>query len=264
MGRLDSLVLRSGTVGRLRHVPGRMRRGFRRACKRTLGTLVRVDTTEPVAALTFDDGPDPVATPSFLEVLAAYDAKATFFMLGREAAANPDLVRLVHDQGHTIGNHGWEHLPLPEMSWRARRGEVRRCAAALDPYGAPFFRPPYMLQSVASFATVRRLGYEVVGWGIQVEDWLDRPPRWMADQIVRKIKPGCIVLLHDAVRGSSRADRQDDRTATREAVRMVLESLGHCWRFVTVSDLMRFGKPVRLPWFVRHRDYEASVADDSR
>lgn len=91
-----------------------LRRRFHRAAHRlvmklTGGTVVRVQTSEPALALTFDDGPDPVGTPELLKILRKHGAKATFFMVGASAVRHRDVVEEVSRAGHVIGNHTWDH-----------------------------------------------------------------------------------------------------------------------------------------------------------
>ena len=105
------------------------------------GTVSFVQTNERVAALTFDDGPHPDFTPRLLEILKRYDVRSTFFMVGEAAMKRPDLVRRVAEEGHTIGNHSWDHATFPLLSGRERRLQMRRCAKVLEPYGRRLFRP---------------------------------------------------------------------------------------------------------------------------
>ena len=111
-----------------------MRRLYRFAQRQLLGTITHVATTEHVAALTFDDGPDPASTPLVLDVLAKHNAHGTFFMLGAAASRYPDLVREVAARGHAIGNHTWDHPSLPSLTHRER---FARFATAGTPWRTP-------------------------------------------------------------------------------------------------------------------------------
>ena len=220
---------------------------------RTLGSLVRVRTSNPLVALTFDDGPDPISTPAVLDVLARHGALATFFMIGERAAAHPELVREVAGRGHVVGNHTWNHPRLPDLPHHRRRKQLEACAAALEPYAIPLFRPPYTLQSYGSFLTTRSLGYEVVAWNVQVEDWRDDDEDRLSARLFERIRPGSIVVLHDALWNAEPA--RADRTALVRALDRLLERRSTDFRFVTVPTLIASGRPVRSPWFVR-RDAE--------
>jgi len=125
-------------------------------------------------SLTFDDGPDPVYTPAILEVLARYDAKATFFMIGSNVERYPDLAREVVRQGHAVGGHTYNHkvivtLPRPELA-----DELACCRRAiLNATGVDtrLFRPPRGQVSFASVRLVAQLGYKLVHWSKTYSDY---------------------------------------------------------------------------------------------
>ena len=215
-----------------------------------MGTITHVETREPVAALTFDDGPHPEFTPLLLDVLKRYGAHATFFMLGEAAEKYPDVVRQVGEAGHAIGNHSWDHPSFPLLRGRDRRAQILACASAIAPFGSQrLFRPPYGHQSLASRYDAWRLGYRVVTWNVVAEDWCDRDAEWMAARLVSRIKPGSIVILHDAIYRSIQVVPQHDRQRMLTAVDLALKELGDRFRFVTVPELLRYGRPRRRSWY---------------
>jgi peptidoglycan/xylan/chitin deacetylase (PgdA/CDA1 family) len=214
--------------------------------KPLLGSLVSVDTQETVAALTFDDGPDPVFTPRLLNVLKRYHAQATFFMVGENAQRYPEIVRQVVHDGHTIANHSWDHPSFPLIKGYERRIQLRRCSSILDPYGGVrLFRPPYGQQSFATRLDALRLGYTVVMFNLEIADWMARADaKYMADRMVREIRPGSIVVLHDRITGNASDLTRIDRGPTIDAVEMTLQRLSSSnMRFVTVPELLRHGEP---------------------
>lgn len=217
--------------------------------RRALGTLMRVKTDRPLVALTFDDGPHPEYTPRLAEVLEARGARGTFFMIGRNAAAHPDVVRRVAEGGHAIGNHSWDHPRFPTISWRERRRQIRLCAEATAPFGLPLFRPPRGLQCLGSYLTVRSMGYRPVAWSAEASDWKERSAADLATDLVERIKPGGIVVLHDTLWDPT-FPAASDRGPVVEAIETVLERMGDSFRFVTVPELVRLGTPIRRPWFV--------------
>lgn len=229
------------------------------AARATLGTLSHVVTAEPVVALTFDDGPDPESTPRLLELLAHHEARATFFMLGVAAQRHPDLVRKVAMAGHAIGNHSWDHPSFPFISGRERRRQIRACAGALAPYGTRLLRPPYGYQDLASRLDAWWLGYRVIGWSLDVGDWYGDDGKAMAKRLQREIRPGSVILLHDALFVKPAAEREHvlvhqprpQRDAMLAAVSGLLASVGGTLRFVTVPDLLRCGRLVRCNWYVK-------------
>lgn len=214
---------------------------------RCSGTITHVATDEPLVALTFDDGPDPDATPELLEILASRDAKATFFMTGENAAAYPELVAAVRAGGHAVGNHSWDHPSFPLISGRERRRQISRCARVLAANDTAIFRPPYGHQSAASRRDALLAGHEVVAWNVCVPDWEDHNGEWLADFALQKIKPGSVVLMHDGMvdyTGTAGGDRQ----STLDAVGRILSALHGRFEFVTVPELLRRGLAVRTVW----------------
>lgn len=230
------------------HRDGILHRLFEAAARRVLGTITHVSTQKPVVALTFDDGPHPEFTPPLLEVLARHQAYATFFLVGEAAQRCPELVHLIAENGHAIGNHSWDHPSFPLISGRERRAQLRACQQAIAPYGQRLFRPPYGHQSVAARLDALWLGYQVITWNLHAYDWLDREASWMAHRLVTQIKPGSVILFHNALYHFTE-ERYADRTPMIEAVNMFLELVGDRFRFITVPRLLQCGQPQRRNWY---------------
>lgn len=188
-------------------------------------TKVRNPEAGKAVALTFDDGPNPDATPLILDALRARGVKATFFILGRHAERWPELVKRVADEGHTIGNHGWFHRKLHFKS----PGYVRRdlelgTAAIVKASGGvrpKLFRAPHGFRSPWVTAIARSLGQRTVGWSLGVWD-SDRPGvDVIAKRTVEGARPGSILLLHDG----DGYDAQGDRMQTARAVPLIVDRL---------------------------------------
>ena len=144
---------------------------LRRVRESLLGGITHVTTEAPVAALTFDDGPHPDYTPRLLDLLARYNARATFFLLGKFAIQYPALVQCMAEAGHAIGNHSWDHASFPFLTGRQRRAQIRACAQAIAPYGQRLFRPPYMEQNLSSRLDMLWMRYEVILCDCDSGDW---------------------------------------------------------------------------------------------
>jgi peptidoglycan/xylan/chitin deacetylase (PgdA/CDA1 family) len=219
-----------------------------------LETLTHVITEQPVVALTFDDGPDPVSTPRLLDILATHHAHATFFMIGLRAQRHPELVSRVAAEGHAIGNHSWDHPSFPLISREERRQQVRDCARAIAPHAGRLFRPPYGHQDLASWLDVAQMGYRVVAWKIAAGDWEEKDGRAMADAVMARLQPGAIVLFHDGLFDAA-GSRFFCRDSTASALELLLARLAGRWRFVTIPELLRCGTPQCKEWdFVEDRD----------
>ncbi len=175
-------------------------------------------------ALTFDDGPHPETTPRVLDLLREAGVKATFFVLGAKVERHPDIVRAIVLAGHTLGVHGYDHGRLyallpPDAVAR----DIARTAAAIERAAGVrprWFRPPVGHVSPRTAAGAKRAGLPIVAWSARGLDGLrgadcDR----VALRIERSLRPGAIVLLHDA------AERDDFVPASLAALPRVLESI---------------------------------------
>ena len=155
-------------------------------------------------ALTFDDGPDPVATPLFLDALDRLGVPATFFVLGEHVAANEQLVRETAARGHEVAVHGWNH-DRPWLPWDRREvRDLRRAKAVVeDATGVPvcWYRPPYGILTGGRWAASARSGLRPVLWSAWGRDWTRAAT---ADSVINTLLPdlgsGATVLLHDSDR----------------------------------------------------------------
>jgi peptidoglycan-N-acetylglucosamine deacetylase len=195
-------------------------------------------------ALTFDDGPNDPHTLRLLDVLAKRQAKATFFLIGHYVRQRPEIVRIIHDAGHEIGNHTYTHPNLVFVSAEKLEQELEDCRKALeDATGqpAPLFRPPFGGRRPNVLRTARRLGLEPVMWSVTSYDWRARSAGEIVNNVARQVNGrrtarGEIVLLHDGGHLAFGADR----SFTVEATRMLLEKYsGAGKKFVSISELTR-------------------------
>lgn len=217
-----------------------------------LGTTIRVSTSEPAIALTFDDGPHPADTPPLLDLLARHGAQATFFVVGKSARRYPELIERMAGAGHALGNHTWDHPSLPSLKGRYRRRQLAWTEETLGRNSSGLFRPPYGEQSPGSRIDALRLGLRPVCWDVIAEDWRDDPPEVMLQRIYRKLRRGSIVLFHDTLY-TTVEERYRDRGPTLATVERLLQDLGDRYRFVTVPELLKLGRPVRWHWYQRSR-----------
>ena len=145
--------------------------------------------------LTFDDGPTPGVTEWILSTLEKYDAKATFFVLGKNAELYPDLYQKILDAGHKIGNHTYSHQKGWGMSLERYIEDVD-CAA--DIVKSELFRPPYARVTPSQMQAVAKR-YKIVMWSIVSHDYNRRlSPRRVLRNVLDDIKPGSIVVFHDS------------------------------------------------------------------
>jgi peptidoglycan/xylan/chitin deacetylase (PgdA/CDA1 family) len=141
-------------------------------------------------ALTFDDGPNPAWTPQLLDALASHDVRATFFLIGRYAQEEPDLVRRIQAAGHLIGNHSWSHPNLAITAARRVGEELTRTRDTLQQIaGVPirWFRPPFGGRRPAVLSIARDLGMTPVLWNAITPDWREPSPDRIAQSMIGKI-----------------------------------------------------------------------------
>jgi len=192
-------------------------------------------------ALTYDDGPNPAATPGLLEVLARHNARATFFIIGEHARRYPELVRAVHAAGHLLGNHTMTHPWLAWQPGRVIREELSGCSKLIeDLTGEPvrFLRPPHGARRPGVMRIARSLGMETVQWNIMGHDWQPIGAEGILKHIdkglrrARRWHRGANILLHDG----HQSEQQANRSGTIATTAALLERFaGTATRVVTVD-----------------------------
>ena len=189
--------------------------------------------SEPAVALTFDDGPSPQWTPVVLATLRAARVKATFCIVGYAAELYPELVRAIHDEGHTLCNHTMSHVQLLGRRPAAKIAEELRDnslaiarAAGIRP---AFFRAPGGTWDVKLLDEVHRQGMRALGWNVDPADY-DKPGAEMIERrILTQLRPGAVILLHDG--GGDRSQTVAQLGALIARVR----SLGYSFRVPEVA-----------------------------
>lgn len=198
--------------------------------------VARVDTSDRVVALTFDDGPNPVETPTVLAILDQHGVKATFFMMGRNVERFPDVAAEVVRRGHEIGNHSYSHSRLVWMSRQRVRDEITRTDALLRGIGATgeiHFRPPHAAKFLVLPCVLRELRKTSVLGDVDPEEWKERPAAVMTAAILATARPGSIIGLHDPA-----------GPQTVLTLRQILPALlSDGYRFETVSMLLARRQP---------------------
>lgn len=154
-----------------------------------LGSLAWGSRAEPKIALTFDDGPSE-RTEAILELLAAHDLKATFFLTGQNAEKHPEPVEKLRQAGHQTEAHGYWHRPALLMAPWTEWAHISRSPGRL-------YRPPWGIHSLFTRPIAFLLGKRIALWDTESRDWLDESPADIAARLVFYTKPGSVVLFHD-------------------------------------------------------------------
>jgi peptidoglycan/xylan/chitin deacetylase (PgdA/CDA1 family) len=199
-------------------------------------TLTHLPGPGDLVSITFDDGPNPRATPLILDVLRRERVHATFFVLGRHAERWPELVRRMADEGHQLGNHGYWHRKLHRRTPAYVRDDLTRGTEEIERASGVrprHFRAPHGFRNPWVTPIARSLGQQTVGWSLGVWD----SARPGADEIVRRaldgLRAGSILLLHDG----DGYDADGDRMQTAEALPHIIDGLRERgFRFTTLPD----------------------------
>jgi peptidoglycan-N-acetylglucosamine deacetylase len=191
-----------------------------------------------LVALTFDDGPDPEVTPALLDELKRGGASATFFMVGTALAAWPELGRRMLAEGHVVANHSWQHSYM--QSFRLHRWQTeellraeRGIETATGRPSTKLYRAPVGMKTGDLARAAADLGLRVVAWSVHSRDTFHPDPQAMARRVLRRIRGGDIVLLHDGGRVPG------GRKHCVEAVRLILAGLREKGlKCVTLTELL--------------------------
>ncbi|MBQ2765332.1 MAG: S-layer homology domain-containing protein [Firmicutes bacterium] len=184
-------------------------------------------TGSKLIALTFDDGPGKY-TDQLLDAFAEKDVKATFFVVGSNAARYPDIIRRQYNEGHQIANHTWNHPQLTSLSVARIQNELYSTEDAIDnalgfDIGRLMLRPPYGAHN----ATVRSAAnVPIIYWSVDTLDWKNRNATTVKNRIINGASDGAIILLHDI-----------HSTTVQGTIAAIDELKNQGFTFVTVAEL---------------------------
>lgn len=193
----------------------------------------RADTDEQVLALTFDDGPDPRYTVPLLDVLAAADVQATFFVCGKRAVLHRDLLRRELAGRHELGNHTWGHTDLSLLSRAETRDELARTSEVIHDvagHGPTVLRPPWGRISGTAMHIAAEQQLDVVVWDVRLLE-LERDAAGNVEHVLDNLRPGMVLLGHDAGPGP-----HEIGIAAMPGIIRGARQRGY--RFVTVSEML--------------------------
>ncbi len=202
--------------------------------------ITDIDTNQKMVALTFDDGPDPNFTPVLLDVLKKYKARATFFVLGVRSEDQPAIIKRMAREGHEVANHSYSHRDFGKgdntdhmLKEIRQTNDIIHRLSGQEPV---LFRPPGGYLSNALIDLIRKEKMTIAYWSYiqDTKDWQGKRAEVIADHLIKNIKPGQIIILHD---GASNG------METVRAVNIMIERLDRDgYRFVTVSELIKSAK----------------------
>lgn len=215
--------------------------------------IVHGDPTSPEIALTFDDGPHRAFTPRLLDVLRKEGVPATFFLVGFQAEAQPDLVQAIQADGNEIGNHTYHHVSLPKIDVVSSADEIKACGKVIQRITgrAPhLFRPPGGRYTPEIQQVAEALGYTTVLWTADPGDYASPGTQTILDRTLHETRNGGILLLHDGI------EQTIDVLPT-----LIHQLRAKGFRFVTMDDLIRHRGETAVSNGDRPRGPEPSHAD---
>lgn len=170
-----------------------------------------IPSKEKVIYLTFDDGPTPIITNWTLDVLKQYNAKATFFCIGKNVEAYPLIFKRILTEGHSIGNHSYNHLKGWTTSTenyvlnieKAQKVQSNIENSKLLTHNSKLFRPPYGQIKPKQAKTLIQLGYKIIMWMVVAIDWdASVSKEKCLDNVINNTASGDIVVFHDSIKAS--------------------------------------------------------------
>lgn len=192
-----------------------------------------VKTEEKLVALTFDDGPHQKHTSDVLDLLAQYNAKGTFFVVGEHADKNPELILRMYEEGHELANHTYTHpfkVTVPQLMEEIK--QTNDTIYSITGFAPTLFRPVEGQYTDAMIEAITKEGYMVVmwSWHQDTEDWKDPGVKKIVDKVLKGTKQGDVVLFHDG---------GGNRQQTVDALAKILPALQiEGYKFVTISELL--------------------------
>jgi len=182
-------------------------------------------------ALTFDDGPSE-HTNKVLDILKQYNIKATFFLIGKRIKGNEEVIHRLLAEGHQMGNHTYQHSNATGFYPALKlEEELRSTNAIIDQLiglKMRLFRPPFGVTTPNLAKVIAQLKWDVIGWSVRSLDTTAKPAEKIVRQILKQVKPGAVVLLHD--------DREKCATVLEAVIPRLLEQQ---YRFATVGELFK-------------------------
>jgi len=200
------------------------------------GMIYMGPSNKKVIALTFDDGPEDVYTPQILNILRDKNVKATFFVMGQQVRAYPDLMKQIHSEGHAIGNHTWNHPDIRTLTDSQLIQTVQSTSDEIEKVTGVktnLFRPPYGAINDNQINTLNGLGYRSISWTIDSYDWSGANANVILSRVNVRAVPGGIVLLHNF-----KDQRKLDGMI--EALPIMIDNLrAQGYEFVTIPELLK-------------------------
>jgi len=200
-----------------------------------------VDPDKPMVAITFDDGPDAKSTNLILDALDEYDARATFFVVGYKIPDAETTVKRAYDIGCEIGSHTYDHVNLTTLNKSQRRAQLnntKKMITAITGQKRVLLRPPY---GATNEEILKEVDTPIILWSIDTEDWITRDPQKTVDNVMKDVKDGSIILMHDSYEETAEATIELIKRLTDEGYQLVTVSELGYHKFGGLARGVRYG-----------------------
>ena len=209
--------------------------------------IVRLNTNQRSVALTYDDGPNPPDTDELLDVLAKHNVKATFFLIGNRIERHPETVNRMIAEGHQIGNHTYSHPLLGFLPPTYVQRQIERTDDLLQQHGIAkdsVFRSPMLTRFLPVAYVLAKADRTHISCDVWSWDWTTQNPDKITETVLKKTKPGSIIVLHDGKAENKNANR----SGTIEATDRIITALKQDgYQFVRLSGVRRMAISDQLP-----------------
>jgi peptidoglycan/xylan/chitin deacetylase (PgdA/CDA1 family) len=194
---------------------------------------------QKIVALTFDDGPYPPYTDKILDILKEKNVKATFFIIGQNAAKHPETIKRIFNEGHQLGNHTYTHKDLLKTEPAAIMSEIERTNSliyALTGQNMRIARPPHGFRDAVVLNIMALKNLKPVDWSVSGRDWNNHSAKTIAERVISNTKNGSVILLHD---GDASAAGKTRESTVKALEKIIDELLSEGYRFVTIDEMLR-------------------------
>ena len=197
-------------------------------------TIVDIDPTKPIIALTFDDGPNYEYTIPILDTLYEHKAVATFFIVGKTVEDNKNVLKKIEAEGHEIANHTFDHYDLTTLNAKQIKKQIKKTeekvSEVINGYCLNYVRPPYGRYTEE---VIQAIDYPIALWSLDSGDWTLRDSEEIANHVISRVEDGDVIVMHDTAAHSV------------EATKLILSKLDKKgYQFVTLKDLYKYRKEI--------------------
>lgn len=197
-------------------------------------TIIEIDPTRPIVALTYDDGPNYEYTIPILDILYEYKALASFFIIGKNIEGTEAVLKKIEGEGHEIANHTFDHYDLTTLNSKEIKEQIgmtdRKVREVINGYSLDYVRPPY---GKYNEDVIKAIDYPTCLWSLDSKDWTINDSQKIADHVIAEVKDGDVIIMHDS------------SVHSVKATKLILSKLvKKGYQFVTLNELYEYREDI--------------------